>query len=109
MPFTDTEPLTDPLSVLVRRHDGHKHFANMKYGYVVFLLSFVFVSLISVKSAFFKRQSAKYNNKLLLCLAVCFWTLFIWFFCVINVEFELKPLAKRAGRCVYYSDDCDIS
>lgn len=93
-----TDAINDSIVTLVRRHEGHSHYANVKYGYLMLALSFIFVFLLSFKAVFFKKFSAKHN---LLPITVAVWALAIASLCIIHVHFEVKTLAKRAGRYVY--------
>lgn len=95
--------------LIIPRHEGHSHgpghYANMKYGYIAFILSFGFVALISLRnSLIIKRvipqRYLKYA-KVPLVAAVLFWFFFIAFFCTVNIqEFDSRVLGKRTGRYV---------
>ena len=83
-------------------HDhGHSHGANIKYGYIVFLLSCSIICLLSVKNHISERIPKKYSRFLNppLWLTVFLWFFFLFGFCTFQtVHTGLNGFAKRAGR-----------
>lgn len=99
LPFQAIEAMTD----VYPRHEDHEHthYAHVKYGYIVFLLSCSVVCLLSVKNSVVDRIPRKYARFLKppLWVTVVLWFIFLCSFCIFhNMNSGLNGFAKRAGR-----------
>ncbi|KAG0677843.1 Ferric reductase like transmembrane component [Pichia californica] len=111
----DIDDWTDSVN-LVKRH-GQFHTVNIKYGYIIFGLSILFISIRTLSLWFYQRswkksgRSTSFLNitSLPLPLSISLLTLVVAILMVINPHFEkISVSIKRLGRLSYALVPLDI-